>query len=463
MSAGSKNITESGRKLAQLSFTSTLINDLGWFINLRWIAVLGVTVFAFLLRFLSYNYYFFIPCIVVAFLIAIANILYFILHRFLKKRKPGKSFQEKAFASLQVGMDWIFLTVLAFYTGGVISPFLFFFVFHIIISAILLPRIECYFQAGFAIILVGLLLLLDMYGVIPNHPLIANYNISVEKNYLHIALFYMFFSFMLIISSFFATTFSGRLRKKNEELNILKRDLETAIAKLKSQDEVLLDLTNKTAHELRAPLTAIQSILNTILQGYSGDIPDDLKDMLKRVENRANSLIKMTTELLDLARKREISVKENREIKINQILENVFNLFKKQAETKEISYKLKLTSEMLTINAREEDVYLLFSNLIENAIKYTPKRKSVTVELERHNESARIIVSDTGIGIPPESRFRIFDRFYRAPNARNMEALGTGLGLALVKRIVDSYNGTIIFASEEGEGTTFTIMLPLKN
>ena len=110
----------------------------------------------------------------------------------------------------------------------------------------------------------------------------------------------------------------------------------------------------------------------------------------------------------------------------------------------------------------KDDVQLLFSNLTENAIKYTPNRKSVSVEMGRKGSSARIIVADTGIGIPRESQLSIFDRFYRAPNARSVEGIGTGLGLSLVKRIVDSYRGTIMFSSEENAGTSFTIMLPLK-
>lgn len=458
-----KNNTTRTGALAQLSFTSTLIYDLRWFINLRWLAVIGVTIFVLFLRSFAHGEHFFAPCLTVAGAIAIFNIAYLLLHRRIRSKATRTVFQERAFASLQIGIDWIFLTILAYYTGGIVSPFVFFYVFHIIISAILLPKIECHIQTGFAVSLVGVLLVLQINKILPYHPFIFTYDAEIMRHYLHVAMLYLFFSFMLVVSSFFATTLSGRIRKRNEDLNRLRRDLETAIAKLRSQDEVLLDLTYKTAHELRSPLTAIQSILNTILQGYSGDISDDIRDMLKRAEARSTSLIKMTTELLDLAQKGEIDEKKSKAVILNSVLEHVFRLFNQQAQLKELTYKLELPKEELAIAAREEDIHLLFSNLIENAIKYTPKSKSVVVELSRHANSARFIVSDTGIGIPQESQFRIFDRFYRAPNARSVEALGTGLGLALVKRIVDSYDGTIIFASEPGEGTTFTIMLPLKS
>jgi signal transduction histidine kinase len=102
------------------------------------------------------------------------------------------------------------------------------------------------------------------------------------------------------------------------------------------------------------------------------------------------------------------------------------------------------------------------SNLVENAIKYTPSGRTVSIDLSREGHQGKLKVTDTGIGIPPESQLNIFDRFYRAPNARTLEAVGTGLGLTLVKRLVDSYHGTIMFTSEKSSGTTFTIMLPLK-
>jgi signal transduction histidine kinase len=449
-------------KFTPLTFTSSLIHDLGWFINLRWLAAIGVTGFTLFLHSFAYGEHFFVPCFMVSGMIALFNVGYLLIYKSFRNKGTPNVFQERAFASLQIGMDWIFLTILAYYTGGIVSPFVFFYVFHIIISAILLPRMECYIQTGFVVILVGILVLLQILKVIPYHAFIFSGDSKIIEHYPHILMLYAFFSFMLIVSSFFATTLSGRIRRRNDELNRLKRDLETAIAKLRSQDEALLDLTYKTAHELRAPLSAIQSILNALLQGYSGDMSNDVKEMLMRAELRSNSLILMTTELLNLAKKQEESSKELKELNLKTILEHIYQLFTQQSASKSLDYKLSLPTENLTMMAREEDLQLLFSNIIENAIKYTPKGKKVSVELARHDNSARLIVADAGIGIPPESRYRLFDRFYRAPNARSMEALGTGLGLSLVKRIVDSYNGTIIFASEVGEGTTFTIMLPLK-
>ena len=450
------------RKLSPLYFKSSLIHDVGWFITLRWIAAAGVIAFAVFLRVLANVSHFFWPCVATAGAMLICNTGYLLEYRYLKDKGQESLFRDQAFASIQIGIDWILLTVLAYYTGGIVSPFVFFYIFHIIISAILLPKVECYIQTAAVCLLVGILMILQLTDVIPYHPFIFYRDSEIIKHPLHIIMLYIFFASMLIISSFFATTLSGRIRRRNEELDELRRELETAIAKLRAQDEALLNLTHKTAHELRSPLTALESILNVVLQGYSGEVPEKMKDMLQRAKVRSKSLIKMTSELLDLAKKQKVPEKEKKQIVLNKALERTFRFFRPKARSKGLQYKISLPDEKLTVMSRKEDIQLLFSNLIENAIKYTPKGKSVRVNLSRQGNYAKVIVSDTGIGIAEESRLRIFDKFYRAPNAREVEALGTGLGLALVKKLVDSYHGTITFTSEPDTGTAFTIILPLK-
>jgi signal transduction histidine kinase len=312
------------------------------------------------------------------------------------------------------------------------------------------------------VLLVGVFVGLQLAGILPYHPFISSADSEIMDRPLHVITLYAFFSSMLIISSFFATTFAGRIRRRNEQLDMLRRDLETALGKLTAQDQALSDMTHRTAHELRSPLTAIQSVLNVILEGYSGRISDKMEEMLRRAEMRSRALIRMTSDLLELAKKHELAQKEKTDVCLNEVVERVYKLFSPQAESKELRYELSMSEEDLACVARYEDIQLLVSNLVENAIKYTPSGKSVSIDLSREGHQGKLMVTDTGIGIPPESQLNIFDRFYRAPNARTVEAVGTGLGLTLVKRLVDSYHGTIMFVSEQNSGTAFTIILPLK-
>ena len=342
------DITTRSGKLGQLAFRSSLIPDIGLFIKLRWVAAAGVIAFTVFTREAAGVTHSFIPCLVIAGAILLCNLGYLLEYRYLQSKGSESAFRDQAFASVQIGGDWILLTFLAYYTGGVVSPFVFFYVFHIIISAILLPKIESYIQTAFACLLVGVFVVLQLNHTLPYHPFFPNGNSDIINDTLQVVLLYLFFASMLVISSFFATTLAGRIRRRNEQLNILRRDLENALAKLRDQDRALTDLTHKTAHELRSPLTAIQSILNVILQGYSGDIPEKMRELIRRAEARSSSLVKMTSELLDLARKREKKEKITEDVDLNAALESVFKFFSAQAETKELKFTLKLPRNALS-------------------------------------------------------------------------------------------------------------------
>jgi signal transduction histidine kinase len=115
----------------------------------------------------------------------------------------------------------------------------------------------------------------------------------------------------------------------------------------------------------------------------------------------------------------------------------------------------------LTVCASAEGVAQIFSNLIGNAVKYTPADGELTVHLTQQTGNAVITISDTGIGIPAKDLPHLWDEFFRASNARRSQIIGTGLGLSIVKRLVDSYGGMISVQSVEGKGTTFTVSLPI--
>jgi signal transduction histidine kinase len=132
-----------------------------------------------------------------------------------------------------------------------------------------------------------------------------------------------------------------------------------------------------------------------------------------------------------------------------------------RAEEKNQAMALQLCREQLVVRATEEDLDRIWVNLVGNAVKYTPPGGSIMVSVQRVDGQAQVVVSDTGIGIPAESLPHLFEEFYRAPNAKKMAEVGTGLGLAIVKDLVERYGGRIQVQSELGQGTTFTVTLPL--
>jgi two-component system phosphate regulon sensor histidine kinase PhoR len=163
--------------------------------------------------------------------------------------------------------------------------------------------------------------------------------------------------------------------------------------------------------------------------------------------------------LLAHMKEKATEVKKRRTVSVAQVLEEVANLLRAEAERKGLTFKVELAQrpEML---ADEEHLKQLWTNLISNAIRYTPSGGSVVASVDEKDGRIIGMVSDTGVGIAADDMSRIFDEFYRTPQAKEIEEHGTGLGLPIVKEIVETYGGTIDVESELGKGTTFTFNLP---
>ena len=131
-----------------------------------------------------------------------------------------------------------------------------------------------------------------------------------------------------------------------------------------------------------------------------------------------------------------------------------------KAESRSVTVELQLPEAPVPFRTTEEDVHRLVGNLLENAVKYTPSEDQVTIQLQVEPSQVTLTVSDTGVGISPEAMPHIFQEFYRAANVKELGTEGTGLGLSLVKRLVDLYLGDVRVESELDKGTTFTVTLP---
>jgi signal transduction histidine kinase len=211
------------------------------------------------------------------------------------------------------------------------------------------------------------------------------------------------------------------------------------------------------AHELRAPVAAIQGYLGLILDGYA---EDDEREMIGSAHKRCGELLDMIHDLLLLAHMKEKAAEVRKKtVPVAPVLEEIADLLRAEAQRKGVSLEVRVSRrpEML---ADEEHLRQLWTNLISNGIKYTPGGGSVVAALDEKDGQVVGVVSDTGIGIAEDDIPRIFDEFYRTPQAKEIEEHGTGLGLPIVKEIVEAYGGTIDVDSKLGEGTKVTFVLP---
>ncbi|MCC5668380.1 HAMP domain-containing histidine kinase [Nostoc sp. CHAB 5784] len=219
--------------------------------------------------------------------------------------------------------------------------------------------------------------------------------------------------------------------------------------------------TADAAHELRTPLAATGATVESALLMPQID-SEETRDILQTIQRQNQRLTALVVDLLMLARIDRQAQKLQCEICcLNDIVSDLVEEFEAMATAAGV----KLTSliqvhQPLNIIGNADQLYRLFSNLIVNAIQYTPRGGEVTVFLDRNDYNAVIKVQDTGIGIPKHELNRIFDRFYRVSSDRSRSSGGSGLGLAIVQAIVQSHHGSIDVQSEFGKGSTFTIKLP---
>jgi len=231
--------------------------------------------------------------------------------------------------------------------------------------------------------------------------------------------------------------------------------------RLEDLEQAKSDFVFTVAHELKAPVAAIQSILRVLLEGYAGEIFQKQKELIDRAERRLIALQGLIRDLLALgALKGALQEAQKTDVILNGIVNRVVEAVQPEVEQKGLELRVEVPDTLVTIKANDDDLERLLSNLLENAVKYTPPKGKVHLQLSLNNNAVRIVVSDTGIGISPESMPRIFEEFYRAKNAKEMGQEGTGLGLSLVKHIVDRYHGEIDVQSKVQEGSTFTVTLP---
>lgn len=221
--------------------------------------------------------------------------------------------------------------------------------------------------------------------------------------------------------------------------------------------------TADAAHELRTPLAASQATVESALLMPHLD-EKDAQEILQTIKRQNQRLTQLVVDLLLLARLDLQPVPSRHEICcLNDIVSDLIEEFTALA----IASDVNLTSvvrvhEPINVVGDEDQLYRLISNLIVNAIQYTPKAGSVTVVLERSDNYAVIQIQDTGIGIAPQEQKRIFDRFYRVNSDRSRGTGGSGLGLAIAAAIVQTHHGNLQVQSELDKGSIFTIRLPLQ-
>lgn len=232
--------------------------------------------------------------------------------------------------------------------------------------------------------------------------------------------------------------------------------LETEIDRMKS------DFISLASHQLRTPLSAIKTYSHMLLDGYMGTVNDPQRKSLRTIIAASNRMNELISTLLNITRIESGTITINPKlINLEKLAEEVNKEHFLQANDRNISLSVKKKSKQI-VNVKSDSLILkeVLSNLVSNGIKYTPNGGSVAINIQPRRNDMLICVKDTGMGIPIYSQDQVFTKFFRAHNVVKQETSGTGLGLYLVKGLLDSLGGDIWFESIEDKGTCFFVTLP---
>ena len=231
--------------------------------------------------------------------------------------------------------------------------------------------------------------------------------------------------------------------------------------KLKETMELKSQFISTVSHELRTPLTCMKEAIAVVSDGVVGKINDKQRNFLDIAKRNIDRLAILINDVLDFqkleAGKMKLNMQEN---DISEVVGEVHKIMLSSAKKKGIDFSLKLEDNLPKARFDSDKITQLLTNLVSNAIKFTPEQGQVSICVQHQGEELVICVNDTGVGIPKEALPKIFDRFYRV-HRPGKQIQGTGLGLAIVKEIVTMHGGRIEIESEVGQGTTFTVFLPL--
>ena len=251
------------------------------------------------------------------------------------------------------------------------------------------------------------------------------------------------------------------MKSRFNELTRLTDSFNVLLNKMQVLEDSRQEFVSNVSHELKTPITSMKVLADSLLM--QEEVPNEVyREFMTDIVEEIDRENKIITDLLTLVKMDKKAAGLNIEpVNINALLELLLKRIKPLAAKRNIEVVFESFREVIG-EVDEVKISLAFSNLIENAVKYNEDGGSVHVSLNADHKFFYVKVQDNGVGIPEECQAQVFERFYRVDKARSRETGGTGLGLAITRNAILMHKGAIKLYSEPGEGTTFTVRIPLK-
>lgn len=238
--------------------------------------------------------------------------------------------------------------------------------------------------------------------------------------------------------------------------------IERDVTKEKEIDKAKTEFVSLASHQLRTPLSAINWYTEMLLNGDAGKITKKQKSFLEEVYKGNKRMIELVNALLNVSRLEMGTLAISLEkLKITEIAKEILKEISILAKSRKIELSVNLDDSIPEIDLDKNLIGIVLQNLLSNAVKYTPEKGKVFFDIKQDDKNIIITIKDNGYGIPKEQQDKIFEKLFRAKNVTEKDSVGTGLGLYIVKTIIDNTGGSINFESEENKGTIFNIQFPV--
>ncbi len=369
-----------------------------------------------------------------------------------------------------VFLDMIVISLIVHSTGGIESIFLPLYLLQLVGTNVHFSKLAAPMNLTFGGGIFVAMIIMEYNGILPHNST----GVFQEKLYLN-ELYFFSVSLTMIslmgISSYRSGyvvrslhTVESELLKANRELLKLNVVYSKVNRRLKEIDQMKTEFISVASHQMRTPLSAIKWVMRMILDGDLGSLNSQQKEMLAKGYQTNERMILLINDLLNVSRIEEGRfqyrfVHMSLEEIIESVIQELYNLIKKR----NIKFMFKkLKNDIPKVNIDPQKMRLVVQNLLDNAMKFTTPGGKVLATLDYNKDNIYFSVTDTGVGIPTSQQKRIFSKFFRADNVVRMQTDGSGLGLFIVKNVIDQHHGKVWFESLEGKGTTFSVSLPIQ-
>ena len=434
--------------------SKNLVQRAYWLIRLRWMAIAGLAIATFtageILGVALPARHLYKMSVILLFY----NFILYDLMRYVTwKGRTTTQTTINRIITFQISADWIILTIILHFSGGIENPFYLYFVFHTILTGVLLSMVQSYVQATLAIVLFGALIFSEYLQIIPHYVLTGFLEGVNYRDEL-----YVFGTFFVFATTIYAVAYMTA--SISEQLHQQQRELEETNAQLHEKDNLKNEYVLRLTHDIKGHLAAIQSCLDVVNDQLVGPLNEKQIDLIERAHRRTGKCLNFISALLKLTRMKLTGQLDMDYFPLRNVIFNSLSVVEGKAKDKAIAVSHSIDADVDEIYGEPVLIEETLTNILLNAVKYTPVHGKIELNIKDEKEGILIEVKDNGIGIPQADLQHIFEEFYRAENARKIEKDGTGLGLSFARQVVVRHNGRILASNNPDGGSTFSIWLP---